>query len=266
MKNRLISLFIGLSALTLVTACSQETPVQEKTSNASAPQTEAMQSEQAQTAGAQQAANRSGTVVETMDAMNYTYLMVDTGEETFWAATTQTPVKVGDAVLVPSGTPMPNFHSKELDRTFDMIYFVPSVVVNGDTPAAVAQALPEGHPGTPGGSTKVTATDVDLSGIEPAEGGVTVAEVHANKADLAGKEIKFRGKVVKFSPQIMKKNWLHIQDGTGENGTSDLTVTTDAQAEVGDTVLITGVLKTDVDFGYGYKYDVLVEDANVTKE
>ncbi len=266
MKNRLISLLIGLSALTFITACSQETPVQEKTSTASAPQTETMQSDQTQTAGAQQAANRSGTVVETMDALSYTYLMVDTGEETFWAATSQTPIKVGDSVLVPSGTPMPNFHSKELDRTFDMIYFVPSVAVGGAMAGTSQPQMPEGHPGTPGGSTKVTETDVDLSGIEPAEGGVTVAEIYNNKADLSGKEIKLRGKVVKFSPQIMKKNWLHIQDGTGENGTNDLTVTTDAEAAVGDTVLVTGVLNTDVDFGYGYQYDVLVEDAKVAKE
>lgn len=265
MKNRLTTLLIGLTALTFIAACSQEPPAQEEPSKTMNQQTESTQTAQ-NPAGDSQQANRSGTVVETMDAMSYTYLSVDTGEETFWAATTQTPVKVGDTVLVPAGTPMSNFTSKELDRTFDMIYFVPSVVVNGDMTTGTEKGLPEGHPGTPGGTTTVTETDVDLSGIEPADGGVTVADVYANKADLAGKEIKLRGKVVKFSPQIMKKNWLHVQDGTGENGTNDLTVTTDVQAAVGDTVLITGVLNTDVDFGYGYQYDVLIEDASVTKE
>jgi hypothetical protein len=34
----------------------------------------------------------------------------------------------------------------------------------------------------------------------------------------------------------------------------------------GDTVLARGVLVTNKDFGYGYKYDLIIEDANVTIE
>ncbi|MGW8313899.1 MAG: nucleotide-binding protein, partial [Desulfuromonadales bacterium] len=77
---------------------------------------------------------------------------------------------------------------------------------------------------------------------------------------------KVRGKVVKFSPQIMGKNWIHIQDGTGEAGSNDLTVTTNTTANVGDTVVISGTLTADKDFGYGYQYSVLVEDAEVATE
>ena len=64
----------------------------------------------------------------------------------------------------------------------------------------------------------------------------------------------------------MGKNWIHIQDGTGEAGANDLTVTTSAEANTGDTVLISGTLATDKDFGYGYAYDVIVEEAEVTVE
>ena len=116
------------------------------------------------------------------------------------------------------------------------------------------------------GKTTVETTDVDLSGITVAEGGQTVGDVYAKKAELNGKPVKVRGKVVKFSPQIMGKNWIHIQDGTGETGANDLTVTTSSMADTGDTVLISGMLSVDKDFGYGYAYEVIVEDAVVTVE
>ena len=77
---------------------------------------------------------------------------------------------------------------------------------------------------------------------------------------------RFRGKVVKFNANIMGKNWLHVQDGTGNAGSNDLLVTTTGQAKPGDTVLIEGKVALNKDFGAGYKYNVLVEDAKVTVE
>ena len=86
------------------------------------------------------------------------------------------------------------------------------------------------------------------------------------RAERAGKPVTLRAKVVKYSPQIMGKNWLHLQDGSGAAGSNDLTVTSDVTANVGDTVLVKGPLTLDKDFGYGYKYDVILEDAKVTVE
>jgi len=72
--------------------------------------------------------------------------------------------------------------------------------------------------------------------------------------------------VVKYNAGILGKNWLHIQDGTGSAGTNDLTITTEATCTVGDTVLVHGKLVADRDFGAGYVYDLIVEDAQVTVE
>lgn len=108
---------------------------------------------------------------------------------------------------------------------------------------------------------------VDVSGVAKAEGGKTVAEVFAEKDALAGKPVTLRGKVVKSNVGIMGKNWIHVRDGSGSEGSNDLTVTTTtAQPNVGDTVLITGPLVLNKDFGMGYMYDVIVEDAQVTIE
>jgi hypothetical protein len=65
----------------------------------------------------------------------------------------------------------------------------------------------------------------------------------------------------------MGKNWLHVRDGSGAEGTNDLTVTTAAHLpSVGDTVLVTGQVSLNKDFGMGYAYDVIVEDAEVKVE
>lgn len=79
------------------------------------------------------------------------------------------------------------------------------------------------------------------------------------------KEVVVRGKVVKFLAGIMGRNWIHLQDGTGDAGTNDLTVTTEQTAAAGDVVAIKGTLAVDKDFGAGYRYAVIVEKASVTK-
>lgn len=100
------------------------------------------------------------------------------------------------------------------------------------------------------------------------KGGYTVAELYAKKDELKGKKVTVRGEVVKFNSNIMGKNWLHLQDGSGKEGTNDLTVTTtvDQGANVGDKVLVTGMLVTNKDVGAGHKYEVILEEAKITVE
>jgi len=74
-----------------------------------------------------------------------------------------------------------------------------------------------------------------------------------------------RGKVVKVNNGVMKRNFLHIQDGTGKQGSNDLTVTSQETAEIGDEVVVTGKLAVDKDFGAGYTYPILLEEAHITK-
>lgn len=204
---------------------------------------------------------RAGTVTETMSAAGYTYLQVDTGEEIFWAAAPVMSVEVGDDVIVPAGMAMQDFHSSALDRDFDVVYFVDAVQV-GDAPVGDPQ-LPSGHPPV-GNRADAAPTSVDA--VEQLEGGLRVADIVAGGAELAGKTVSFRGQVVKFNPNIMGTNWLHVQDGSGEPGSADITVRTSDEAAVGQTVVVRGVVATDQDFGFGYAYDVLVENATVTAE
>jgi hypothetical protein len=70
-----------------------------------------------------------GTVTQTMDVAQYTYVEVDTGKGLLWAAGPLTPVKVGDSVELSNTMSMANFHSTALDRTFDKIHLAPKIQV-----------------------------------------------------------------------------------------------------------------------------------------
>jgi len=204
----------------------------------------------------------TGTVVETVDAKNYTYVHVNTGSEDLWAASGQFRVAVGDRVMVPLEMPMENFHSEALNRDFPLIYFASSITKEGQTPSPMAPF--PGHPPMGGQAARPDAQGV-TEPISPAPGGTRIADVWANRASLAGKTVIVRGKVVKFNGGIMGRNWVHIQDGSGkaDAGTHDLTITTDSVVAVGDVITATGTLAVDKDFGAGYTYQVIVEGASI---
>ncbi|MBI3398345.1 MAG: hypothetical protein HY026_03815 [Deltaproteobacteria bacterium] len=104
------------------------------------------------------------------------------------------------------------------------------------------------------------------SEIKKAKGGYTVEELYTKKDKLSGKKVAVRGKVVKFNGGIMGRNWVHLQDGSGKQGSNDITVTTNQNAKVGDVILATGHMATNKDFGGGYKYEVIIEEATLTGE
>ena len=94
----------------------------------------------------------------------------------------------------------------------------------------------------------------------------TIGDLYKEKAALNGKLVKLQGKVVKVNNQIMQRNFLHLQDGSGNpaDGSNDVTITSQGTANVGDQVTVTGTLILDHDFGAGYKYPILVEKATIT--
>jgi len=246
-------IIVLLAVLALAIGCQDKTPKTEK----QPVQEKSVVDESA-------AAGFSGIVADTIKVERYTYVQVDTGKEKIWAATPEFHGKVGDMVVVPEGLVMKNFHSNTLNRDFDLVHFV-GTISSGENEQDFAQQ-PQMPPGHPPMGVKTSKPQIDLGKVEKAEDGKTVAEIFAGKEELAGKQVLVRGKVVKFLPQIMGKNWLHLQDGSGGEGANDLTVTTTAMAEVGDLVLVSGKVSVDRDFGYGYRYEVLLEDAEITVE
>ena len=208
-----------------------------------------------------------GTVLETMDSGGYTYVLLETDKDTRWAATQQTAVEVGDIVQVSEGMAMADFTSKTLDRTFDVVYFTGALTNLSKVKMPEGHpdtALPPGHPGTESAAQPEAADTT----VAPLESGQDIASVYANKDSLADQQISLRGKVVKYNEGILGQNFIHIQDGSGSraSGDQDLTITSQDTTAVGETIVISGTVVLDKDFGAGYSYPVLLEDAAVTIE
>ncbi len=208
-----------------------------------------------------------GTVLETMNAGGYTYVLMEAGEEKRWVAGREIPVQVGDVVQSTQGMPMANFESKSLNRTFDIVYFVDrlenmSVAVMPEGHPDVP--MPEGHPSMDDAVEAISA-DIKVAELKP---GQNIAYVYANKDELAGQQVSLRGEVVKYNDGILGWNFIHIQDGSGAaaDANNDLTVTSKAATAVGETVVLTGTIILNKDFGAGYSFPVLMEDASITTE
>ena len=199
-----------------------------------------------------------GKVTDILEAAGYTYAEVDTGKEKVWAAATSTPLKVGDMVAFTTEMPMRNFHSSTIDRDFPIIYFVGRFITNDASQAGASTAMASPH-----GTIKSTPTATAIEGINKVEGGNTIAEIRAGKQKFNGKAIRVRGKVTKYNANVMGKNWIHIRDSSTLD---DLTVTTANTAAMDAIVVVEGILTLDKDFGYGYVYPLIVEDASVKEE
>jgi hypothetical protein len=197
-----------------------------------------------------QAAAISGKVAETMDSSGYTYVRVAQGDSSTWVAVPVTTIKVGDAVSFQSGNVMKDFESPTLHRKFDSIVFSPGLVGPG--------AQPRTHAGSKGSKKDATAKTEKASGPDA----YTVSEVYAKRSELAGKTVSVRGKVVKVN-EAMDRNWVHLQDGSGDAKTADfdLLATTSENAKVGEILTARGTVAKDQDFTMGYKYAVMIEKA-----
>lgn len=142
--------------------------------------------------------------------------------------------------------------------------------------SAGEQGVPQGMQDSPHlfdseaplGSAKAVVPFAQIS-VEKAEGenAYTVGEVFAERLKLNGETIKVRGQVVKFSPAIMDRNFIHLQDGSGveENKTHNLVITSQQQVSPGDVVTFSGVLTADRDFGAGYTYEAILEEATLVE-
>ncbi|MBI4682266.1 MAG: SH3-like domain-containing protein [Nitrospirae bacterium] len=204
----------------------------------------------------------SGKVVETMDSGGYSYVKVEKNGKTTWVAVPKMKVTVGQEVSFAPGMVMQNFESKTLKRTFESIVF-------SSGPAGL-QGAESGHKSS---GQKQTESAPDMKAkeikVDKASGpdAYTVAELYGKITELNNKKVSVRGEVVKVSPEIMGKNWVHIQDGSGNasNGSNDILVTSQDLPAVGDIVTAKGTLFKDKDFGSGYKYAVVIEEASIKK-
>ncbi|MBV9493474.1 MAG: DNA-binding protein [Acidobacteria bacterium] len=189
----------------------------------------------------------SGTVVETLDSGGFTYIRFSTAKGDRWAAVGQAELPVGAKITIAPSTIADRFASQPLKRTFDNLIFgaLTSVESSEEMPAPMTSRP---------AAAKVTKAE--------GEHARTIAEVWANQATIKdGEPIVVRGTVTRVLRGIMDRNWIHLRDGSGKE--DEITVTSKDSPSVGSVVTATGKLYRNKDFGSGYKYAVLVEEAKV---
>ncbi len=208
-------------------------------------------------------------VKEVEQVGGYTYLLVKGKGPEYWVAVSAMEAAPGETYYYQGGMLMEDFHSNELDRDFESVVFLdaiyPGTPPNSDMESGVAQEMDfdqplpaNGQGDTPGSRAVEEKARIE---VEAAEGAVTIAELYANPSEYEGKQVKVTGMVTKFNPQIMDRNWVHLQDGTEYDGKFDLTATSAEYFETGNTITLEGVLALNRDFGYGYNYELLLENA-----
>ncbi|MHC4998836.1 MAG: hypothetical protein ACYTEM_07425 [Planctomycetota bacterium] len=196
-------------------------------------------------------------VQEVIQGNSYTYLNVKDEDSTSWIAISKSEMEVGETISYKNPLAMKNFTSKELERTFETIYFVGRI--DKESSSSVSEQNPQSPHQKPAVETK------EIS-IEPIEGGISIAELYSNRTAYANTVVRIKGQVTKVNLGIMGKNWIHLQDGTGNSGSNDLLVTTQETVALGDIVIFEGTIALNKDFGSGYSYEVLMEDAKRQSE
>lgn len=211
---------------------------------------------------------------EVVQTSQYTYIRfqeignpINKDIDTLWCAITSMDVKISDTLYYKGGFAMKQFQSKELGRTFAEVLFIDDISKTDDFVKREIAAVPshqqmESTDSAMVGKPKIEKANVK---IDKVAGGISIAELYANKTKYEGKTVKIKGQVTKFSPEIMEKNWIHMQDGTESNGKFDLTITTKETVKVGDIIIIEGKIALNKDLGYSYFYEVLLEEAKIIK-
>jgi hypothetical protein len=215
-----------------------------------------------------------GTVLDALQVPEYTYLKLKVSDGTErWVAIATKAIARAAKVTILAETQLTQFESKTLHRTFDAIAFgsvyspattTDGTACGGDTEATQSHGVLAGHVH---GSKNSDTTDVSVKPVPraPGKNGHTVSEILSMREALSGKRVRLRATVVKATYDVLGKTFIHLRDGTGDSrsSTNDLAVTTALRPNKGDTLLLEGTLAVNEDFGSGYRFDALLEDAEV---
>ena len=211
-----------------------------------------------------------GKILEIKPAMGYKYLKIDEKGKELWVAIANAPVKVGDKIGYDKKTMMKNFKSKTLGQDFEEIYFASDVYLpqKASGPKSMKEMLglnttkKDPHAGMGRGMSQEPEVETPALPFVKKDA-YTVEEIHMWRKNLKDQTITLEGTVFKVSHGIMKRDWIHLGDGTGNEKklTDDLVFTTPSSTlKMGDKVQATGKVVVDRDFGYGYFYKVIIED------
>lgn len=192
-------------------------------------------------------------VDEVLQTKKYTYLRVTEGTSNYWIAISKAEVAIGDMCIYTGGLKMHGFKSTELDRIFEELLLVSNISRAGDNgvKSLFESMVDKEKEPTPTSNQK----------IKEVKGAIKISDLLANPKKYEGKEIIVTGRCTKINHQIMGRNWIHIEDGSGKN--QELTITTQDVLQLGEVGVFEGTISLDKDFGAGYRYEIIMENAKL---
>ncbi|MFA7273816.1 MAG: hypothetical protein WC044_08100 [Crocinitomicaceae bacterium] len=227
------------------TSCSNELePVTKKATNKSSFFDQNQSSEES---------NGSATEVsikEILQGKRYSYLKVSDGKSEYWISTLREEYELGANYFYTEAIHKTDFFSTEFNRNFEDFYLVSDLqpVHNHAEHESETAVAPSGP---------ISASETNRAGS------IKIAELVQNSKKYIGKEIQITGKVIKVNANIMDRHWVHIKDGSDDQ--YDFVLTTKTVVPIGHIVTFKGDFHQNVDFGSGYKFDLILENAAIVK-
>lgn len=209
--------------------------------------------------------NHKVVVKDVIQASNYTYLEVNEDDKDYWMAVSKQDIDKGATLYYRDALPMSNFESKDLQRTFDLIYFVQDIGTEPILPKPAQNSSSDQNLSNMQTPQKPVLEKINVQIDHPGDV-VKIGDLYADREKYEGKTIKVKGMVTKVNPQIMDRNWIHLQDGTMDGDNFDLTVTTNDDIQTGNVIVFEGTIALNKDFGMGYSYEVIMEGAKTVQE
>ncbi len=205
-------------------------------------------------------------VQEFIHTTQYTYFRVLEENAEYWLASPKREAKKGETLYYTTAYEMLDFKSTELDRVFDRVYFIQDLTDKPGGQAGAAAGGSQVHMGTPR-NQQTEQTVVNKS--EPAEitgtieEEISIHELLGNPEEYSNKLVTISGKVIKVNPAIMARNWVHITAEPADGNNHDLTITCQDEVKVDQVVTFQGQVSLNRDFGAGYTYEIIIENAKL---
>jgi hypothetical protein len=204
-------------------------------------------------------------VKEVIQAGGYTYLRVDEEGKEEWIAIVKQQANPGEYYTYEDATPMKQFKSRELERTFDEVLFV-AKLTRSESVTGQEAGKRNSKLNVAGKSNFDNNSSSKRHGKSSANNKVIkLSSLFKNKEFHTNKIVRVSGEVTKFNANILGKNWIHLEDGSSVPGKSDILITMEEEVAVGDKIIVEGQFTVDRDFGSGYKFDVMIENAKLIK-
>jgi hypothetical protein len=200
-------------------------------------------------------------VEEVLPTTRYVYLRVKEGEEEFWIATRKAEIHKGEVYLYRGGLLKTDFESKEYNRVFDNIYLVSNLVSEDHSKHVISTDAPKDN-----AKKELTVKeDIPTHTEKPIlhKGTIKISELVSDPKKYEGHTVQLSGKCVKVNPNIMSRNWIHLQDGSKDD--FDMVITSNTFVPEGKDITIKAVVSLNRDFGAGYKYDLILENGTLVE-